>query len=169
MVVIDAVDPARLPSMPLSERKQFPEIACVYFVLDADGGLQHIGRTGRLRRRWLSHPSARWADRVAWLETGAAEDQIGIEEALIQRFRPPQNGKAYIPGTMASDHSTVTVSLNVAVASQVRDRLTMLAVADYRSLSNFVRQVIERETGRSLQDILTAAVEPPAPSPPDRP
>lgn len=165
MVVIEAVDPAALPSMPLSERKRFPEVACVYFVYDTDGVLQYIGRTGRLRRRWLSHHREEWADRVAWLETGAAEDQIGIEEALIQHFRPLQNGKAYIPGRIASDNQTVSVNLNVAVPPAVRERLTVMAAADYRSLSNFARRLVEEAAGRPISDILTDAAErKPAPS-----
>jgi hypothetical protein len=163
MVVIEALDPLTLPSMRFEDRKKFPEVACVYFVYDANGVLQYIGRTGRLRRRWSKHHREQWAERIAWLETGAAEDQIGIEEALIQRFRPPQNGKVYIPGRIASDNQAVTINLNVAVPPGVRDELIRLAAADYRPLSNFARRAIERVTGRSLSDILTEACRPPAP------
>jgi excinuclease UvrABC nuclease subunit len=49
------LDVSKLPSMPLSKKKHFPAIACVYLVVDEQDVVHYVGRTINLLNRWTNH------------------------------------------------------------------------------------------------------------------
>jgi excisionase family DNA binding protein len=94
-----AIDPLTLPSVPFAERRLLPEIAAVYFALDAEGAVLYVGQTTRLRSRWATHHrlpqlQAVAGVRLAWCTVDKPDQLLAIEEALIATFAPPLNGAA---------------------------------------------------------------------------
>jgi len=95
----DALHLAELPSVPLHQRQTLPELAACYFVLEPGGDVLYIGKTGNLRKRFLSHH--RLADfaqeaqpvRVTWLITTDAQLLSQIERLCIDFWRPRYNQK----------------------------------------------------------------------------
>ncbi|MEO1209881.1 MAG: hypothetical protein AAFX78_10090 [Cyanobacteria bacterium J06638_20] len=83
--------------MPLSDRKEFPAVSCIYFAL-SDGTVQYIGRAKDLRQRWAkTHEKQKALEAmstpyVAYVTCPEAFLDPA-ERALIERFNPPLNGK----------------------------------------------------------------------------
>lgn len=55
MNFLEYIDVDKLPSMVLSAKRDFPEIACVYLVYDAVLMIHYVGGTTNLRNRWTNH------------------------------------------------------------------------------------------------------------------
>ncbi len=51
----ESIDLSVLPSLAITDRKQFPAIPCVYFAIDSQGVVQYIGQTSCLSSRWANH------------------------------------------------------------------------------------------------------------------
>ena len=93
MINPQSLDLSTLPTMPLSDRKQFPSVSCVYFAMSSDT-VQYIGRSVNLNQRWLGHHQAKKIGQdanIAWLEISDSALLPEIESALIQWFKPPLN------------------------------------------------------------------------------
>lgn len=89
------LDVSKLPSISLLERNRFPEIPCVYFVIDGDNTIYYVGGTTHLLNRWANHQKYSQSmklkqPRVAYLKLSPY--LIWDAEAfLIRRFKPPFN------------------------------------------------------------------------------
>lgn len=96
--MIDDLNIADLPSMPLSERAAFPKCAAIYFAVTPSNEPLYIGLTQNLDVRWKDHHklgalNALPSVRVAWLELeGCAHMFLHLESSLIKRFQPRLNG-----------------------------------------------------------------------------
>ena len=87
------IDPLTLPSVPVSDRKQLPEVPCIYFAIDSADTIQYIGKSVNPRRRWAQHHKRGSVEgcRIAYFDC----DEILLDEielALISYFDPPLNG-----------------------------------------------------------------------------
>lgn len=96
MINPNSINPASLPSLPLTDRRSLPELLCIYFAIDSQGAIQYIGRSVNLQRRWKAHQrctelEAMGQVNVAWLEVSDATLLHAIEQALIKWFDPPLN------------------------------------------------------------------------------
>lgn len=96
MISPQAIDLKTLPSLPLSERRQLPQVTCIYFAIDSQNRIQYIGKSVNLKLRWSGHHQsdrlARMEDvRIAWLEFSEPALLPEIELALIDWFLPPLN------------------------------------------------------------------------------
>lgn len=87
-----SIDPLSLPSVPVADRKQLPEVPCIYFAIDSTDAIQYIGRSVNPRRRWQTHhrePQVKEC-RIAYMQCDEALlDQV--EQALIEWFQPMLN------------------------------------------------------------------------------
>ena len=52
-----AINPLDLPSLSLAERKNLPDCAAIYFVMEGDRIL-YIGKSINLAQRWANHNSS---------------------------------------------------------------------------------------------------------------
>ncbi|PZD73655.1 hypothetical protein C1752_02063 [Acaryochloris thomasi RCC1774] len=87
------IDVSKLPSMSLSAKKDFPEIACVYLIIDACHHIHYVGGTANLRKRWMSHHKYSPASlldqpRLAYLEI--SPHLVWETEAFLIRTLQPQ-------------------------------------------------------------------------------
>jgi excinuclease UvrABC nuclease subunit len=90
------INPRRLPSVPMSDRRLLPEDPGIYFAIDSLGVIQYIGKSVNLRRRWEGHHRLKQLKnvgdiKIAWLTVSDAHLLPAIEEALIDRFNPRLN------------------------------------------------------------------------------
>lgn len=90
------VNPLSLPSLPLEWRTALPECPGIYFVIDANGTVQYIGRSANIRQRWTSHNKLEALKefteiKLAWLEVSDKALLSSVEDALINYFQPPLN------------------------------------------------------------------------------
>lgn len=96
LVEPESIDLATLPSIELTERKQLPNIAACYLVMEKESVI-YIGKSTNLVIRWLSHNrlkeiKLRGTDiKIAWIEVSDPNLLLVIEKALIQYFKPPLN------------------------------------------------------------------------------
>lgn len=94
MINPSTIDLLTLPSVALADRKQLPEIPCIYFAIDGLNQVQYIGRSNNLRQRWLvQHHRQKQVHgcRIAYIQcdpTLLSE----VETALIEWFQPLLNG-----------------------------------------------------------------------------
>lgn len=76
----------------MADRKQLPEVPCIYFAIDAVDQIQYIGRSVNPRQRWQNHhrqPQVKEC-RIAYMQCDEALlDQV--EQALIEWFQPALN------------------------------------------------------------------------------
>ncbi|MDM9582835.1 MULTISPECIES: GIY-YIG nuclease family protein [unclassified Nostoc] len=52
---LTAIDPLKLPSLPLEKKANLPDCPAIYFAISGSGEILYIGRTADLARRWISH------------------------------------------------------------------------------------------------------------------
>ena len=94
------VDLRWLPSLLLSERKNFPKkVSAIYFAISAKDEVLYIGRAKCLYNRWNlnTHHKQRYLEglanvRIAWMQVSDSSLLPEIERALINHFKPPCNG-----------------------------------------------------------------------------
>lgn len=92
------IEPLNLPSLPLSEKHNLPNLPAIYFAISDSNEIIYIGRTGKLATRWISHHryyklKAMGNIRIAWFQCSEESLLPQIEEVLISHFQPPLNGK----------------------------------------------------------------------------
>lgn len=94
---ISSMDLFDLPSLPLRLADSFPEIRCIYFVLDAFGNAMYIGKAAiNLNKRMKGHHKKKlfWSIpfvRVAYVEISASANIEKIERELIEAMKPSYN------------------------------------------------------------------------------
>lgn len=88
----------QLPSVPLSERKQLPECAAIYFAIDAKNRVLYIGQAKNLLARWRHHHrihkleeiDQEFSVRLAW-QAWNEENLSEAEKGFIKIFQPLLN------------------------------------------------------------------------------
>jgi hypothetical protein len=136
MISPSAIDPLQLPSVALTDRKQLPQIPCIYFAIDPDNVVQYIGRSVNPRQRWQNHhrQAQLIGCRIAYMPCDAALlDEV--ETALIEWFSPPLNG-AQAP--------TKIPRAAVYLSPELKAQLEVLADKQNRSVSNLL-ETLARE------------------------
>jgi hypothetical protein len=75
MLTPESINLSKLPAVSLAERKQLPQTAGIYFVINSLETVQYIGRSTNLRKRWLQHHCQGYlanGGRIAYLEVSEA-------------------------------------------------------------------------------------------------
>lgn len=126
-----------LPALPFAERLRLPDVAAIYFVLDALGGVQYIGRANRLKKRWIGHHrldefSHISNAHIAYLIITDVSLLPDIERALIARFEPPCN-----------QHGQGMATIHVKVNQSERERLLWLLRAQGTTMQAFFADIVE--------------------------
>lgn len=85
-----------LPAVALAEKGLLPNVAAIYFVLNADHDVQYIGRASSLCFRWTSHHMLEELRtlpdvRIAYLVMDDPDDLPSLEKECIAHFVPPLN------------------------------------------------------------------------------
>lgn len=135
----------KLPAIPLSGRKNLPEVSAIYLVWSAEGKLLYIGRTVNLKNRWLNHHRLQdlaliGIDNVfiAWFETDK-ERLPEIEQTLIDNLEPTLNGSR---GLITK--STTSLKLPISLPHDLYQKLQSLASANGISMAAQVRYLISQ-------------------------
>lgn len=157
MIAPESLDIAALPSLPLSDRKQFPLTACIYFCLDEKGAVQYIGRTGNLNQRWSSHH--RMSDlekacctKIAYLNVEDASLLREIETTLIEWFCPLLNG--------CQDTNEPMVRISATVPKLLVEQLRQVSKQERRSMSAQLTLLIEEWLELRNQKAVIAPITP---------
>ena len=132
------LDLSALPSLPLSDRKQFPAIPCIYFAMSS-GRVQYVGRSENLKARWYGHHKLKELSKdsnIAWLEVSNYELLPAIEAALIQWFEPPLNRGFAFSECSSANKVTMKVVKTIGVeVSGLGERIKKARTSDSRSLT----------------------------------
>jgi len=155
--MIQNIDPLALPSLSLQERRNLPQCAAVYFVLNGSSKILYIGGTLNLVQRWLTHHRCNQLTnmgdgiRIAWLECSEPALLPEIEAALIKHFQPSLN-RTPVPGDKFKDKKQINVIMPIDDA----DRLKELADKQERSVSQMaailIREALDRDKATANQD-----------------
>src|SRR3954470_16044057 len=89
--------PAHLPSLPLQQKDELPDIPAVYFALGETSQILYIGKSVSLNGRWKGHHRQIELERIgnvrlAWIEFETEEFLEEVERVLISHFSPAMNG-----------------------------------------------------------------------------
>jgi len=151
MINPESLDLSTLPSMPLSDRRQFPSVSCIYFAMSS-GDVQYIGRSVNLQQRWIQHHRRQYLDansNIAWLEISNIGLLSQIETALIEWFKPPLNREfadLTIKKTITTSSKTRIV---VCVEEALKPKLESLAKLQKRSLSNLLEVLCQEAVDKA--------------------
>jgi len=138
---------ADLPSLPLSEHLNLPDVAAIYFALAGDRIL-YIGQSMSLRQRWLDHhrlTQLRTYEgcRIAWLIVDDTSTLLEAEAAFIKDVHPLLNGGRY--GEIAGSYETFTERFTVRVSKELYQAIVDEAVRNDRHPTDWMRVVVKRE------------------------
>ncbi|MFQ4140262.1 GIY-YIG nuclease family protein [Nodosilinea sp. PGN35] len=92
------LDPLKLPSLPLSGRRNLPHCTAIYLAIDAQDRILYIGKARNLAARWKNHHRLYNLEeldknspvRLAW-QSWSEDDLSEAEKALIENFHPLLN------------------------------------------------------------------------------
>ena len=90
------LEPARLPSYAVDERRYLPSFGGIYFFLTQTGEVAYIGQATDIRERARSHNDklhtvSNGIARIAWIAVRDVTTRLGLERNFIRQFRPPLN------------------------------------------------------------------------------
>jgi hypothetical protein len=144
----ETIDLRDLPSLSLGDRCQLPNVAALYFVLNAQHEVLYIGRAKSLKSRWRSHH--RLADfaphaeiRIAWVTVSDHYLLPALEDACLAYFHPPYN-------RCAAEYIAVTFRMPPDLLSKVRSRCDTSGAPLNTELIRLVEKAIQDDdaTGR---------------------
>lgn len=133
MVNPESLDLSALPSMPLSDRKQLPNVSCIYFAMSS-GVVQYIGRSVNLQRRWSHHHQTKRLEQeanIAWLEISNPALLPQIEAALIRWFEPPLN-REFASQSILKIEEPLGSERKGGMKNRINDLIHRLGVTAYR-------------------------------------
>lgn len=95
----ELIDPFKLPSVYLSDRKHLPSCPAIYFAIDAENRLLYVGQATNLAARWKNHHREHQLQeinkdslvRIAW-QSWTLEDLSEAERYFINNLHPLLNG-----------------------------------------------------------------------------
>ena len=141
------IDPFKLPTIPLSQRKHLPSVCAVYFVLH-DNKVVYVGKATVLRQRWDSHHRIKEFKnlprevRIAWLICDSPELIDELEKSIIARFQPSMNG---------SKVEYATPRKTIYLEPKTLEALKQRANKEKRTVSNLCNLLIEQEMSEWLE------------------
>lgn len=142
-----SIDPFKLPTISLSQRKHLPLACAVYFVLH-DNKVVYVGKATVLRQRWDSHHRIQeFKDlpgevRIAWLICDSSELIDELEKSMIARFEPSING---------SKVEYATPRKTIYLEPKTMEALKKRAKKEKRTVSNLCNLLIEQEMSEWLK------------------
>ena len=141
-----------LPSVALNEHALLPRESGIYFVLNAEGGVQYIGRTVNLHARWRDHHRIKQYSkmavvRIAWLTVSNAALLPSIEKACIAYYQPPDNDTYLDPDDAVNVSSHVTIR----VTMRGRELLRLASALSGEKQYEIFDRLIEAEVARLLR------------------
>jgi len=77
---------------------RYPKIICVYFLI-YNGDMLYIGKTKNFQSRMCSHHNdfRKLFDKVGYIQCKTQDESSVLEEEMIEKYNPPQNGDDPIP------------------------------------------------------------------------
>lgn len=141
------IDPFKLPTISLSQRKHLPLVCAVYFVLH-DNKVVYVGKATVLRQRWDSHHRIKEFKkisgevRIAWLICDSPELIDELEKSMIARFEPSMNG---------SKVEYATPRKTIYLEPKTLEALKQRANKEKRTVSNLCNLLIEQEMSEWLE------------------
>jgi hypothetical protein len=95
-IEVEKIDILSLPSLPVSNRKDLPNVAAIYLIATLDDKILYIGETEHLVIRLSNHSKLKLEAshpnlKIIWLECSDLSLLKKTEKALIDRFNPPYN------------------------------------------------------------------------------
>jgi excinuclease UvrABC nuclease subunit len=93
MDFLEYIDVEKLPSIAMSAKHEFPEVACVYLVFDIEHTIHYVGGTTNLRNRWINHQKYEVCcqlqiPRIAYMKV--SPQMVWELEAFLIRYLRPQ-------------------------------------------------------------------------------
>ena len=155
------INPLKLPSLPLADRRSLPNCPAIYFVLEGTRVL-YIGRAENLQQRWAAHHRYNLLKtitnvHIAWLECTEPRLLPKIESALIEEFRPSLNGVA-----VAGDY----ISLRIFMPELLRNEFKAVCARQGRNMSEVVTDFVKKYVAEYGM-LPYSADRPSEPPPPD--
>lgn len=142
-----AINPFKLPTISLSQRKHLPLVCAVYFVLH-DNKVVYVGKATVLRQRWDSHHRIKEFKnlpgevRIAWHKSDSPELIDELEKSMIARFKPSMNG---------SKVEYATPRKTIYLEPKTMEALKQRANKEKRTVSNLCNLLIEQEMSEWLK------------------
>jgi excinuclease UvrABC nuclease subunit len=148
----------------LTKKDQLPNVAAIYFVLDAAKDVLYIGRSKSLCFRWQSHHHyARFESlpdiRIAWLTVSDMTLLPDIEKALIAHFQPPLNGPRYVQGRQRHKQ-LITLRLTEEATHLLQLLSAYHGISHTAVMEMAIREKARREQGQLDDERLDAAARP---------
>lgn len=89
-------DVGTMNTIALEERREFPEVPCIYMAIDTDNIIQYIGKTVNLNQRWQAHHRYKQLEelgnvKITYIKLKETLDLDIIEEELIELLNPVLN------------------------------------------------------------------------------
>jgi excinuclease UvrABC nuclease subunit len=143
--ILDIPDVVNLPSVALAARMQLPNIAAVYFAVDAASCILYVGRAKALCFRWQSHhllhelrnmPDVR----IAYLAVDNPDDLPHLEKVCIDYFVPSLNR---LHKRQSKSESTTYKSTLLRLPESLLESCKEVAQKEHRSLNNQLLTIIE--------------------------
>jgi hypothetical protein len=158
------IDPLKLPSVPLLERRSLPGCSAIYFALLGERVL-YIGRSVNLAQRWLSHH--RWNQlkrmyptaRIAWIECSDSELLPKLEAALIEQFSPELNnerikGSAVVRIVIPEEFKSRLKAQAGQMGKSMGELVELIAGEPLRKLELETIQKSQQEQPASLKELI---------------
>ena len=152
-LAVETINPATLPAVPFTARSQLPNVAAIYFVMDANDTIHYIGRAKSLCFRWQAHHRlevfSKMPDmRIAYLAVTDISLMPEIEKALIDHFSPPHNAHtgSYTPKAVrGSVHGTFSLRLSDEGREILADLSQYYGITQTAVLELAIREKAKRE------------------------
>lgn len=137
-----------LPSIPLSNKSELPDVAGIYFAIDSLGTIQYIGRSVNIKQRWAKHHRqpdlADLGVKIAWLVVEPAIMLSIVEIALISWFNPPLNGAKIVCPTKPVKPKLADKAISVRLFSDSYDYFLEMAQNEGKPPTILAREILER-------------------------
>ena len=91
---IDEFNVFTLPSVPVKDKLLLPKEPAVYFAISLKQGIQYIGQTCNLKRRWKNHDllfELLDCQIFYLIYYGEERSRVLLESAFITKYMPPKN------------------------------------------------------------------------------
>lgn len=136
-------------SMPLAKRDHFPSLPCVYGLVEANGTIAYIGRTGNLLKRWRYHHMLNFftsSERLSvyWCELQSYDVQKRLESRLIKAIRPSYNW-------LRVSKRAPLVPATTALPSELHQEIVNRADVNGRTISQEIRYLVTQGLRVSIQ------------------
>jgi hypothetical protein len=146
---LSSINLESLPWLPLEARTNLPELPGIYFVLDGYKTPLYIGRSANIRQRWNTHHRLNDIKNlpdiaIAWLEVSEPSLLDSVEQALIDWFDPPLNGKAISQPLNTTRRANF--KLNLGIRKLLKNKAERNSRSESAQVEQFVKEseVIDR-------------------------